>query len=71
MKKLSEIKKMIQDADKLVGKIFYDSRYAQFYKIKKRIKHNFVLLYEKRGEKTEAVSFILYCIEKKQHTLKK
>lgn len=71
MLKTSEIKKMIQEADALVGKTFYDSRYAQFYKIKKRTKHNFILLYEKRGEKTEAVSFILYHIQKKQHTLKK
>jgi hypothetical protein len=71
MLKISEIKKMIQEADALVGKTFYDSRYAQFYKIKKRTKHNFILLYEKRGEKTEAVSFIIYHIQKKQHTLKK
>jgi hypothetical protein len=70
MKLFSKIRKLILQADGLIGKKLYDSRYADYYSIVKREKHRYVLLYQRRGIQTESVSFIIYMIENKQHTFK-
>jgi hypothetical protein len=60
------------EAEKLIGKTFYDCRYDEYYTVlsSDNSRNWLNLEYVKRGLRREATSFITYHIDMKQHLLK-